>query len=615
MSLLSLKNVSLSFGGLPLLDNVEFHVERGERICLLGANGAGKSSMLQVLAGDIEPDSGDVVRASGVSVARLPQQVPSHLTGRVLDMVLPDEDEDAGDVMLSTRTILSRLGLDPHAEFGSLSGGTRRRVLLARTLLGEPDVVLLDEPTNHLDIDSITWLESFLLRYCRTFVFVTHDRAFLRRLASRVVELDRGRINNWYCDYDTFLARKEEHLAAEAKQWNELDRKLEKEEEWLTRGVKARTTRNQGRVRALEELRAERARRRERTGSVQMSIQEAERTGQVVLKAKDLSFGYGDRPLIRSFSTVLGRGSRVGILGANGCGKTTLLRLLLEPTGVAEGLVAQSGGVVHGTNLQVAYSDQLRVRLDEDQTLADNIAEGREFVMLHGVRRHIIGYLEDFLFPPDRARQPVRSLSGGERNRLLLAKLFAEPSNVIVLDEPTNDLDYDTLELLEEQLSLYRGTVLIVSHDRTFLNNVVTSVLVFEKHPAGSTDRWLGPDDGWYVNEYVGGYDEWAERRVFPPEPEPVEKKAASRPPRERAPKKRRITDKEKKELSVLPGRIEALEAEQNRWHSTMADPAFYRKGGEEVARAKARAEEIITELETAYHRWEELEGIVSDGP
>lgn len=612
MSILGLKNVSLSFGGLPLLDNVEFHIERGDRICLLGANGAGKSSMLRVLAGESEPDTGNVVLAAGVRVARLPQQVPSHLEGRVLDIVCPNHEEDIDEQqILDAKQILTRLDLDPMAEFSNLSGGTRRRVLLAQTLLGSPDVVLLDEPTNHLDVDSITWLESFLLRYCRTFLFVTHDRAFLRKVASRIVELDRGRISDWDCDYDTFLKRKEEYLQGEAKQWALLDRKLAQEEAWVRRGVKARTCRNQGRVRALEELRAERSRRRQRVGSVQMNIQEAERTGRVVLKADGVTFGYGEKPLIRDFSTLLTRGSRVGILGPNGCGKTTLLRLLLQPVGAPEALVPQAGKVVHGTNLQIAYSDQLRAALDDSKNLAENVAGGREFVMIQGVRKHIFGYLEDFLFEADRVRQPVRSLSGGERNRLLLAKLFAEPSNVMVLDEPTNDLDYDTLELLEEQLSLYSGTVLLVSHDRTFINNVVTSVMAFEKHPPGESNVWLAADEGWYVNEYVGGYDDWAAGRVFPPEPEAVAK-VAHVPLRDRLPKKKRVSEKERNELAALPGKIEALEAEQEMLMASMADPAFYRKGPEEIARAKARAEAIVSMLEDDYIRWGELEAIVA---
>ena len=529
MALLSMKNICLSYGGKPLLDNVNANIERGDRICLLGVNGTGKSSLLRILAGEAEPDSGEVVRASGVRVARLPQQVPSHLEGRVLDIIYPDhETSNDEEKALDARQVLTRLHLDPMADFATLSGGMRRRVLLGQALLGSPDLVLLDEPTNHLDLDSIAWLEAFLLRHCRTFLFVTHDRAFLRRLASRVIELDRGQIRDWNCDYDTFLRRKDEHLDAEAKQWAQLDRKLEKEEAWRRRGVKARTTRNQGRLRALEELRAERRARREHVGTVQMSIQEGERTGQIVLKAKGLSFAYGTQPIFRDFSAILRRGDKVGILGPNGCGKSTLLRVILNTDQAAEPKPA-AGNLVHGTNLQIAYSDQLRAQLDDSQSLSDNVAPGQDYVMLNGMRRHIIGYLQDFLFEPERARQPVRSLSGGERNRLLLARLFAQPSNVLMMDEPTNDLDLDTLELLEDQIAAYSGTVLLVSHDRAFLDNVVTSVWVFEKHPVGDAATWIGEQDGWYVNEYVGGHADWSKGRVLPPSLEPEEKPAPGR--------------------------------------------------------------------------------------
>ncbi|MBM4148503.1 MAG: ATP-binding cassette domain-containing protein [Lentisphaerae bacterium] len=613
MALLSLKNVSLSYGGLPLLDGVELHVERGDRVCLLGANGAGKSSLLRVLAGESNPDSGEVVRPANLRVARLPQQVPSHLEGRTFDIVCPDPGDERS--RLEASQILSRLSLDPETEFSSLSGGTKRRVLLASALIGSPEVVLLDEPTNHLDLDSIAWLETFLLRHCRTFLFVTHDRAFLRRLASRIVELDRGKLKDWACDYDTFLVRKEEALHAEMREWETLDRRLLREEAWKRQGVKARTVRNQGRLRALFALREERSKRRERPGAVTMKIQQAERTGRIVIKAEDVSFGYGGpgavSPLIRDFSTVIVRGDRIGILGPNGCGKTSLLRLLLEPDGAAGRLVPQTGSVAHGTNLQIAYADQLRARLDDSQSLAENVGDGREFVMVQGVRRHVIGYLEDFLFTPDRARQPVGALSGGERNRLLLARLFAQPSNVLVLDEPTNDLDLDTLELLEEQLTGYTGTVLLVSHDRAFLNDVVTSVLAFEKHSPDKPDQWLGPRDGWYVNEYVGGYDEWAAQRKVPPEPAKAPRQAAvSRS--EPGPRKKRLSDREKRELAELPGRIEALESEQTLWHARLADPAFYRATGEEIARARREAEERAAEIEAAYRRWETLESIVT---
>lgn len=608
--MLNLKNVTLGYGGPPLLDNVSLQIKSGDRICLLGANGAGKSSLLRILAGESPPDSGQIIHAAGLRITRLPQQVPTHLHGPVLDVVraesAPGSDSKHNHDAMK---MLSRLELDPAADFGTLSGGTRRRVLLAKALLGDPDLVLLDEPTNHLDLDSIAWLEGFLLRYCRTFLFVTHDRAFLRRLASRVVELDRGRLSDWDCDYDTFLVRKEESLHAEAREWEELDRRLAKEEAWKRQGVKARTVRNQGRLRALEALREQRRQRRESPGAVQMTIQDAGRTGQVVLKAEKVTFGYGQKPLFRDFSTLIARGDRIGILGPNGCGKTTLLRLLLNGAeAAAPGHT--TGAIAHGTNLQIAYADQLRAQLDDARSLAENVAQDREFVTIRGMRRHVIGYLEDFLFTPDRARQPVRALSGGERNRLLLARLFAQPSNVLVLDEPTNDLDLDTLELLEEQLAGYAGTVLLVSHDREFLDNTVTSVMAFEKHPPGATDVWLGPDDGWYVNEYVGGCSDWRARRALPPDPEPA---AAPKPQRPKAtPTARRLSHQERRELEKLPGKIEALEEEQSQWHGRMADPAFYRQEGDAIARATQRATELAAELETAYRRWEELEAVAS---
>ena len=693
MALISVKDVSLSYGGLPLLDHAELHVERGERVCLLGVNGTGKSSLLRLIARESNPDKGEISYAQGIRVTRLPQQVPTHLQGRVFDIVCPDPDDEKQT--LEARQIISRLHLDPAADFGTLSGGTRRRVLLAQALLGSPDVVLLDEPTNHLDLESIAWLEAFLLQYCRTFLFVTHDRAFLRRMATRVIELDRGRLNNWHCDYDTFLIRKEEALHVEAREWEELDRRREKEEAWRRQGVKARTVRNQGRVRALEALREQCRQRRKHAGDVQMVIQEAERTGTIVLKADNVNFAYGQpadgakpdaakslsenplghdmagsvlsarrepgantrsglgpgeehrgraedavpaagglsshalpgtktqaimvpvdfrigsKRLIHDFTTRIARGDKVGILGPNGCGKTTLLRLLLESAEESGGLAPQTGRIVRGTNLKIAYSDQLRAQLDENQSLMQNVAQGQEFVMIGSTRRHVIGYLEDFLFAPDRARQPVRSLSGGERNRLLLARLFAQPSNVLELDEPTNDLYLDTLELLEDKLAAYAGTVLLVSHDRTFLNNVVTEVLVFEKHPPDDATLWLGPDDGWYVNEYVGGYDDWLKSRIEPPEPPAAEPRAGSVRRNTAAPK-RRLNDKERKELANLPGHIEAMEAEQEQWYGRMADPAFYKQPAAEIAHAQERAQALTDELEVAYQRWGQLEAMVA---
>ncbi|MBM4163721.1 MAG: ATP-binding cassette domain-containing protein [Lentisphaerae bacterium] len=607
MALISVKQAVLGFGGHPILDGVELHIERGDRMCLLGANGAGKSSLLRVLGGEMPLDGGEVAQQAGIRIASMPQQIPSGLAGSVLDIVHPDHAHDTeGTLTLESEQLINRLGLDADASFETLSGGTRRRVLLARALLGSPDLVMLDEPTNHLDIESILWLESFLIKMCKTILFVTHDRAFLRRLATRIVELDRGRIIDWACDYDTFLARKEAVLAAEDKEWDRLDKKLEKEEAWLRRGVKARTTRNQGRVRALGELRAERGQRRERTGAVNLSIQEASRTGRLVVRAQDITFGYAGKPLIRRCSTDVLRGDKIGVIGSNGCGKTTLLRILLEGE-LEGGLRPDSGTVRLGTNVQVAYSDQLRGTLDDNQTVLTALAPDQEYVTVDGVRRHVLGYLADFLFTPDRARQPVRALSGGERNRLLLARLFAQPSNVLVLDEPTNDLDLDTLDLLEERVAGYGGTVLMVSHDRAFLNAVVDRTLVFEKFDnTESGGPWLGRDDGWFVNEYAGGYDDWVAKRRPPPAPATAK---PARPARGEPARKRRLTFAERTELDALPTRIETLESEQKALHVQLADPVFYRSGDAQgFARAQTRSQELDASIETAYKRWAALD-------
>jgi len=590
MALISVKQAVLGFGGQPVLDGVELHIERNDRVCLLGANGAGKSSLLRVIAGELTLDGGEVARQSGVRVACMPQQIPAGLAGPVIDVVYPGHARDGeGALALEADQVISRLGLDP----------------------GSPDVLLLDEPTNHLDIESILWLEQFLGRMCKTLLFVTHDRAFLRRMATRIVELDRGKLVDWACDYDTFLARKEEVLAAEVKSWERLDRKLEQEEAWLRRGVKARTTRNQGRVRALHRLRAERSRRRERSGTVQLSIQEAARTGRLVVRADSLTFGYAEKPLIRRCTVDVLRGDKIGVIGPNGCGKTTLLRLLLEGER-EDGLRPSSGTVRLGTNVQVVYSDQLRAALNDDATVLESLANDQEFVVIDGARRHVLGYLADFLFTPDRARQPVRSLSGGERNRLLLARLFAQPSNVLVLDEPTNDLDLDTLDLLEERVAGYGGTVLVVSHDRDFLNAVADRTLVFEKYDADEAGSpWLGPAEGWFVNEYAGGYDDWAARQRSPPVATPPSLAAA---PRGAAARKRRLGFAERRELEGLPRRIEALDAEQAALHAQLADPAFYRTGDPDaIARARGRTSELDDELAAAYARWEELEKVAAE--
>lgn len=593
MPLLSLEDVTFGFSRPPLLEHVTLRIERGERIALLGRNGAGKSTLLKLLADEIVPDGGEVRRQAGVKVARLIQEVPSGHGGTVAEIVLAGAgdlaDHDARwKAEQQADRVIARMMLDPGAAFESLSSGLKRRVLLARTLVSDPDVLLLDEPTNHLDVESITWLEGFLSRFAGTFLFVTHDRAFMRRLANRVIELERGRLFDWTCDYDTFLRRKEEALEAEAKQEALFDKKLAQEEVWIRQGVKARRTRNEGRVRALEELRRQHAARRKAVGKVEMQVQQAEKSGRLVAEAKSVSFAYGDRTVVRDLSITLMRGDKVGVLGPNGCGKTTLLRLLLGE------LTPSSGSVRHGTNLQVAYFDQLRASIDEEKTVQENVGEGAEQILVDGKRRHVIGYLQDFLFTPDRARSPARFLSGGERNRLLLAKLFTKPSNVLVLDEPTNDLDTETLELLESLLVDYGGTVLLVSHDREFLDNVATSVLAFE-------------GDGVF-KEYEGGYADWLRSKqnagavAAEEAPKPQAKAAAAAKPK-------KLSFKEQKELEALPKRIETLEAEQEGLHAAMADPAYFRQEGAKIAEATARLTAIQTELAAAYERWEALEG------
>ncbi|MDA1041189.1 MAG: ATP-binding cassette domain-containing protein, partial [Planctomycetota bacterium] len=516
MPLVTLRNLSLRFRGPPLLDDVTCHVETGQRIGLLGRNGAGKTSLMRLVAGVIQPDAGTVDMAPGATVTLLQQDVPQDVAGSVAEIVasgLPSAAADgnpeatpAWEREQAVTQILSRMGLDSTAAFASLSAGMKRRVLLARAVVAEPDLLLLDEPTNHLDIDAVEWLETFLGRWRGTLMFVTHDRTFLRRMASRILEIDRGRIFDWSCDYDTFLVRKEEALAAEEKQNALFDKKLAQEEVWIRTGIKARRTRNEGRVRALEAMRRERSQRRDTVGRVKLDIQEADRSGALVAALENVSFLRGPRPIIRDLSTSVMRGDRIGIIGPNGAGKTTLLRLML-------GELAPSAGAVRlGTNLRIAFFDQLRDQLDDEKTVADNVADGYETVQIGGHSRHVIGYLQDFLFTPDRTRTPVKFLSGGERNRVLLARLFAKPANLIVLDEPTNDLDAETLEMLEARLVEFAGTVLVVSHDRAFLDNVVTSTLVFE--PTGESGAYA-------VKEYVGGYSDWVRQR--PP--------AVARPP------------------------------------------------------------------------------------
>ena len=617
MALISASNLTLAFSGPPLLDDISLQIHAGERICLLGRNGEGKSTLMRVLAGELAPDAGEVGWSKGLSLASLPQEVPADLAGTVYEVVASGAgeagrclaalhapgrggacadpgllerahrmlDEQAGwSLTRRIDTVLTHLGLDPDAPFESLSGGVKRKTLLGRALAAEPDILFLDEPTNHLDVEAITWLEEFLVKEPRTLFFVTHDRMFLRHVANRILELDRGRLVDWACGYDTFLQRKADVLATEETLWRKFDQKLKEEEVWIRKGIKARRTRNEGRVRALKAMRLERRQRRERTGSVAMQIQEARKTGKLVLEVENISYSWGDAPVIRDFSVNVMRGDKVGIVGPNGAGKTTLLKLLLGELGPSTGAVRQ------GTNLEVAYSDQMRAALDETKTARDIVGEGSDYVDVNGNRRHVIGYLKDFLFTPDRAQTPVSVLSGGERNRLLLARLFTRPCNVLVLDEPTNDLDQETLELLEELIGEFAGTVLVVSHDREFLNNTVTSCLVFE--------------GGGRVVEYAGGYDDWLSQRPKPAEPEPAPVKA----PRAKAERPRKLTYRENQELDALPGRIEALEADIAALQERMNDPQFYTNDHTVVAAEAARLEVLESELDALLTRWDELE-------
>ncbi len=623
-------DVTISFGGPLLLDGAELHIEEGERIGLLGRNGTGKSTLLKMLCGDLPPDSGEIVKSAGTRISLLPQEIPEDLPGTVYEIVasggrdhleflrqyqeltvqlargsdgdllkklerLQHELETSGAWRFHQRVerVLAWTGLDDKAEFRLLSAGLKRRVFLARALAGEPDLLLLDEPTNHLDLPSIDWLEAFLLKFGKTLVFVTHDRTFLQKLATRIVEIDRGRLQAFDCDYAAYLERRQAMLDAEENSWQEFDRKLAQEEAWIRRGIKARRTRNEGRVRALRQLRHEREQRRERMGGARIAIAEADRSGRLVVDAEKIFFSFPGKKILEGFSTTILRGDRVGILGPNGSGKTTLLKILLGE------LAPQQGRLRLGAGLKIAYFDQLRAQLDEDRSLKDNIADGSDTLFVGGAQRHIIGYLQDFLFPPDQILAPVRSLSGGERNRLLLAKLFSVPSNVLVLDEPTNDLDTETLELLEERLLAYSGTILLVSHDRSFLNNVVTSTVVFE-------------GDG-RLEEFVGGYDDWLRQRQGPAAvEEPRAGRKGGKPPREKPlQEKKKRSFREDRELEALPRRIEALEREKEEIVAALGSPEFY--GGGDSARVKAvnaRLEELENELDGAYSRWEELEKI-----
>jgi len=626
MALITLRAVNVGFGGPALLEHIDLKIERGERLCLVGRNGTGKSTLMKLIAGEIKADEGEIVYKQGISITRLTQEVPRDLTGTIFDVVAEGLGEqgkllaefhhislelahDCSDKIMKrfeqvqhkleacggweveqkVTATLTRMQLDPEMEFSALSGGLKRRVLLARALVNKPDLLMLDEPTNHLDIEAIRWLEDFLLDFDGTLLFVTHDRALLKKLATRIIELDRGSLTSWPGNYETYLLRKQEALDAEATEHALFDKKLAQEEVWIRQGIKARRTRNEGRVRALESMRREHSDRRNKMGSVRMELQSGANSGKLVVEADHISQAYGDKTIIRDFSTVILRGDKIGILGPNGAGKTTLLKALLgeeEP---------KSGTIKLGTKIEVAYFDQHRSVLDESKSVIDNLAQGSDKVTINGVERHIISYLQDFLFSPERARTPVKALSGGERNRLLLARLFTKPANLLIMDEPTNDLDVETLELLEELLLNYKGTLLLVSHDRAFINNVITSTLVFE-------------GDG-VINEYVGGYDDWL-RQKSDAKPTTVAKK--NKPQTSsvaNAEQKKKLSYKDQRELDALPKTIEKLENEQSELMAKLGDPDFYQQQGDAVSKVNDRLAAIEAELSVCYQRWETLEG------
>jgi ABC transport system ATP-binding/permease protein len=586
--LLTLDRVSHAYGFLPLFDGASLRIDGGERLALIGRNGTGKSTLLKIIAGEVMPDAGEVWCAPGLRIARLEQDVPD-AGGRTVRQELesglrPAAGDDLWTIAHKVDEVISRLSLPEERQLGELSGGWRRRVLLGKALVSEPDLLLLDEPTNHLDVDAIEWLEDHLRDFAGALLFVTHDRAFLRRMATRIVDLDRGRLTSWPGSYDDYLVKKDAALETEARDVARLDKKLAEEEAWLRRGIKARRTRNEGRVRALMALRAERAAYRAPAGAVKMAIDKGDAPGRLVFEAKHVSKRYDGVTAVADASTRILRGDRVGFIGANGSGKTTMLRMLVGE------LAPDSGAVRHGSRVEIAYFDQQREQLDPERTVVDSVSDG-DTVTINGEPRHVLGYLADFLFPRERARSPVKSLSGGERNRLLLARLFARPANVLVLDEPTNDLDIETLELLEELIAAFDGTVLLVTHDRTFLDNVVTSTLAFEGNGK--------------VQEYVGGYQDYLRQRSVPLE-RPEQSERSERPERPGRPRKK--TFNEEREHLALPARIETLETEQRQLQQEAADPAFYKSGAERINFVLARIDAIHEELEQALARWIELE-------
>ena len=626
MPLVTLQDIYLSYGQPPLIDHINLVIERGERVCLIGRNGAGKSTLMKILTGQVIADEGVLKRASGVKIAQLEQSVPKDAEGSVFDVItqglgaegelakryhhlileLGNDPSDqtmrdledcqseldrvnGWDINQRVEAIITKMDLNADVDISSLSGGYKRRVLLARALVCDPDLLLLDEPTNHLDIDAIQWVEQFLLKWEGSLLFISHDRRFMDNLATRFIEIDRGQLAEFNCNYATYLQRKEDILEVEERQNALFDKRLSQEEVWIRQGIKARRTRNEGRVRALESMRSEYADRRKQLGTARMDIQQADKSGKIVAEAQNISFtfegGDSNEPVVRDFSTLIQRGDKVGFIGRNGVGKTTLIKLLLGE------LSPQQGAIKTGTNLNVAYFDQYRSALDEEKTVQDNVSGGKDMLEIGGKPRHVISYLQDFLFAPERCRQPVKALSGGERNRLLLAKLFTQPSNILVLDEPTNDLDIDTLDLLEELLIDYKGTIILVSHDRAFLNNVVTSTLVFK-------------GDG-SISQYIGGYDDWLRQRK-PEQPTPAQEPAKIQAKNKTAGKK--LVYKDQRELDSLPKQIEELETQIAQISELISQPDFYKGERSETQATETQLADCQKQLSHCYERWEILE-------
>ena len=622
MPLVTLQDVFLSYGQPPLIDHLDLVIEPNERVCLIGRNGAGKSTLMKIITGQVTPDEGSIKRASGVKVAQLEQSVPHDTSGTVFDVIaqgMGAEGElvktfhhliqqlnvdpspkvmnayeecqaeldrvNGWDINSRVEAIITKMELDPDVDISSLSGGYKRRVLLARALVCDPDLLLLDEPTNHLDIEAIQWVEQFLLKWEGSLLFISHDRRFMDNLANRFIEIDRGKLQDYNCDYSTYLVRKEENLEIEDRQNALFDKRLSQEEVWIRQGIKARRTRNEGRVRALESMRREHADRRKQLGTARMDIQAAEKSGKIVAEADNVSFAFDNgKQVVKNFSTLIQRGDKVGFIGRNGVGKTTLIKLLLGE------LTPQQGSIKTGTNLNIAYFDQYRSALDEEKTVQDNVSGGRDMLEIGGKQRHVISYLQDFLFAPERCRQPVKALSGGERNRLLLAKLFTQPSNILVLDEPTNDLDIDTLDLLEELLIDYKGTVILVSHDRAFLNNVVTSTLVF--------------DGSGTIEQYIGGYDDWLRQRKT----EKATKVAAPKAQAKSATTSKKLSYNDQRELDGLPAEIEKMEIQIAATSELISNPGFYQGDRPSIEAVENQLAAEQKQLAECYARWELLE-------